>query len=166
MVETFLIDLVNTFGYLGVFLGSLIGSASIFLPVPSFIFTVAAGALLDPLLVGVLAGFGAAIGELVGYGIGYGLHLGHKKLRKGKKYKKDKKWTITIKKWFHRKYGPLVIFIFAITPLPDDIIGIFCGVTKYDVKKFFVATLLGKVILSLILAYVGYYGWEFAIEFF
>ncbi len=166
MIEAFLIGLVNSFGYLGVFLGSLIGSASIFLPVPSFLFTVAAGGLLNPFWVGIAAGVGSAIGELVGYGIGYGISLGHKKMKKKKYSKKERKWIKILKEWFQKKYGPLIIFLFAITPLPDDIVGIFCGAIKYDIKKFFVATLLGKIILSLILAYVGFYGWDFAIDFF
>ncbi len=153
----FFIGLVNTFGYLGVFIASFIGSASVFLPLPSFLFAVAGGALLNPFLVGVVAGLGSALGELVSYAIGYGLHMGHKKLRKNRS-DTEKKWAGTIKKWFHKKYGPVIIFIFAATPLPDDIIGLFCGAIKYDLKKFFIPLLLGKIILGLFLAYVGLFG--------
>ena len=69
-----IVGLVHTFGYLGVFLASLIGSATIILPVPSFALVIAAGSQLDPLWVGIISGAGAAIGELTGYGLGYGIY--------------------------------------------------------------------------------------------
>lgn len=156
MDASFLIGLVISFGYLGVFLASLIGSASIFLPVPSFLIVTAAGTTLNPVLVGVAAGLGAAIGELVGYLIGLGLLYGKKKIGR----KKEHKYTKLVKRWFAKKKGPAIIFIFALTPLPDDIVGVVCGAIKYDVKKFFLATLAGKILLHIALAYAGLYGLE------
>ncbi|HLD85636.1 MAG TPA: DedA family protein, partial [archaeon] len=64
MVAEFLIALIQTFGYLGVFLAMLIVNASVFLPLPGFVIIVAAAAFLNPLLVGVAAALGGAIGEL------------------------------------------------------------------------------------------------------
>ena|SRR3989338_2768909 len=156
MDASFLIGLVVSFGYLGVFLASLIGSASIFLPLPSFLIVTAAGTTLNPILVGIAAGLGSAIGELVGYLIGLGLLYGKKRISR----KKENKYSKLVKKWFRRKRGMAIIFIFALTPLPDDIVGIVCGAIKYDVKKFFVATLAGKIILHIALAYAGLYGIE------
>ncbi len=157
-----LVALVNTFGYLGVFLGSLIGSASILLPVPSFALVIAAGSQLDPLWVGTLSGIGAAIGELTGYGLGYGIHHLRKKLKKRTKKQKEelKGWKKTFKNWFDNHMGFALILIFAFTPLPDDVIGIFCGAVKYDIKKFFIAVLIGKIMLGLVLAYGGLLGFE------
>ena len=156
MDASFLIGLVVSFGYLGVFLASLIGSASVLLPVPSFLIVTAAGTTLNPILVGIVAGLGSAIGELVGYLIGLGLLYGKKKISR----KKENKYSKLVKKWFSRKKGPVIIFLFALTPLPDDIVGVICGAIKYDVKKFFVATLAGKIILHIALAYAGLYGLE------
>ena len=156
MDASFLIGLVVSFGYLGVFLASLIGSASIFLPLPSFLIVTAAGTTLNPILVGIVAGLGSAIGELVGYLIGLGLLYGKKKISR----KKENKYSKLVKKWFSRKKGPVIIFLFALTPLPDDIVGVICGAIKYDVKKFFVATLAGKILLHIALAYAGLYGVE------
>ncbi len=162
MVLDFLIGLVDTFGYVGVFLGSLIGSASILLPVPSFLFVILAGKLLNPFFVGILAGLGAAIGELTAYGVALGI-LKLKKQRK-KKIKKERNLLQSLHKWFKGRWGPVIIFIFAITPLPDDIIGLYCGAIRYDIKKFFIATLIGKVLLGLMLAYAGLYGIDFIIN--
>jgi membrane protein YqaA with SNARE-associated domain len=155
MIDSLVIWLVSTFGYVGVFVSSLIGSATILLPVPSFLIVIAAGTSLNPFLVGLIAGIAAAIGELVGYGIGRGVVYGRDKLVKRKK---DRPLYKKIRNWFNSGYGPLVIFIFAATPLPDDVVGLICGAMKYDIKKFFIATLVGKIILYLALAYAGFYG--------
>lgn len=153
-----LVQLVHDFGYLGIFTGSLLSSLTLFFPVPSFIFTVAAGALLNPFWVGITAGTGAAIGEMIGYPIGRGIHYGIKKKKKQKK--RDKDMFKLIREWFNKKRGPIIIFLFALSPLPDDFVVIFCGIIKYDVKKLFAALLAGKIIFSLALAYAGYYGIE------
>ncbi len=166
MVLEFMLGLVGAFGYLGVFLGSLIGSASIFLPVPSFLFVFLAGKLLDPFLVGVIAGFGSAIGELTAYGVGFGIMYGKKKASKRRKKKADSKWASRISKWFRGRYGFVLIVIFAATPLPDDVVGLYCGAIKYGIKKFFIATLIGKIVLCLALAYAGSYGLGFAVDYF
>lgn len=167
---------INTFGYIGVFLISLVGSGIGFVPLPSFVVVIAAGAILNPLLVGVSAGFGAAIGELVAYAIGFGVLYGHKKLSKKNARRREeskraainesrhlgfwKRWFSIpkMRKFFKSRKGPLLIFIFAVTPLPDKVVGFVCGAIKYDVKKFFLFTLIGKIILHIALAYVGFYG--------
>ena len=147
------------FGYAGIFLSSFIGSASVLLPLPSFALVFAAGALLNPFGVGLAAGAGAALGELTSYGIGYGGKLILEKKRK------DFAWLKKAGKWMNKVGGFALIFVFAATPLPDDIIGIVCGSIKYDIKKFILATLLGKIVLSMLLAFGGYYGLAWVTKF-
>src|SRR3989338_10215065 len=151
----FFMQLVSQYGYFGAFLGSLVSSLSPFFPVPSFLFTIAAGTLLNPLGVGIIAGTGAAIGEMIGYPIGGGIRYGLKKKgnRKRRKSRYEKNMLKVIKKWFDRKRGTLIIFLFAVSPLPDDFVVIFCGIIKYDMKKLFIALLAGKIVFSLVLAY-------------
>ena len=62
------------YGYFGIFLISLLGAMSIFVPIPStvIIFILGSNPNFDPLLIAVAAGFGAAIGEFSGYLIGMG----------------------------------------------------------------------------------------------
>ncbi|MGD9893769.1 MAG: hypothetical protein AB7U18_21005, partial [Dehalococcoidia bacterium] len=62
---------LRRYGYLGVFLVPLIGSATFILPMPGLAVIATGGALLDPvfgipawIVVGLLAGLGEAIGEL------------------------------------------------------------------------------------------------------
>jgi membrane protein DedA with SNARE-associated domain len=160
MVLELLTGLVVTFGYLGIFIASLIGSASILFPVPIFVAVIAAGAFLNPVLVGIAAGAGSAIGEMTSYLLG----LAGEKITIHEK-KMWKKYFVLAEKWFERHGGFAVIFIFAVTPLPFDIVGLFCGAIKYNIKKFFIANLIGKIIKNIILALVGFYGIGFLAGF-
>jgi len=99
----------------------------------------------------LFAGFGCALGELVGYGIG----RGSRKIIIKKYEKSIKKYE----NWFGdgKVIFPIIV-VFAATPLPDDIVGIVCGLFKYDVKKFLIASFIGKLIMNTALALGGYYG--------
>ncbi len=148
--------LINNFGYLGIFLVGFLGTVSVVLPTPAFVIIFFAAAKFDPLLVGIIAGFGAALGELVGYLVG----MGSRKITKIKK-------TFDVWEKRFRKYGGFaIIILFAATPLPDDVTGILCGAMKYDIKKFFLANLIGKIILHLFIAYAGYYSVNWVLNVF
>ncbi|MEM5872290.1 MAG: VTT domain-containing protein [Candidatus Aenigmatarchaeota archaeon] len=147
---------LKLYGYLGIFLISLISASTIIFPIPSAAFVFASGAILNPLLVGLIAGIGAALGEFVGYGLG----IGSRKALK-KKWKRE---IEKIEKLFQKYGGFLIIVIFAATPLPDDLTGIVAGILKYPVKKFFIASLIGKIILHLALAYAGLYGMKWILN--
>jgi membrane protein DedA with SNARE-associated domain len=158
MVLEFFNVLITSYGYLGIFLVSLIGSASIFFPLPSAFLVFGSALILDPFLLGLAGGLGAAIGEFTGYVLGFG---GRKLIKK--KWKRDLDKT---EKLFQKYGGFLIITVFAATPLPDDIVGILGGTIKYPFKKFFLATLIGKLILHWILAYGGFYGINWVLDVF
>lgn len=137
-------------GYLGIFGISILGTATIFfiIPIDAVIFT--SGGYLNPVLAGLIAGLGSAIGELSAYYVG---RAGRKIIElKGKRSKVFSK----AEKMFH-KYGFWTIPIFAFSPLPMDIIGLVCGGAKYNVKKFLIGTIMGKIPRALILAIAGGY---------
>ena len=142
--------LLDSYGYLGIFIINLIGSSTIIFPLPSAGFVFLAGGFLNPLFVGLSAALGCAIGELTGYILG-----------RGSRKVIEKKWKKQIRKTenYFKKYGGFwVILFFAATPLPDDIVGIIGGTLDYSLKKFFIASFIGKLILNLILAFGGFYG--------
>jgi len=152
--------LIVNFGYIGVFIVSLIGSATIVLPLPAFTIIFVAGAFLNPWLVAFFAALGSAFGEMVSYGIGfYGRRFLRRLVSWGiVSHKSRKVYREELKKgknWMSRHHGFVIVFFFAMTPLPDDIIGLACGVLKYDWKKFLLACFLGKLVLSLFLAFSG-----------
>lgn len=151
-------SLIANYSYLGILFVSFLGASTIILPTPAYIIIFLAAAKLNPLLVGIFGGLGAALGELTGYAVGFG---GGKVI--------EKKWKKEIKKWGARfqKYGGFVLVVlFAATPLPDDIIGVLCGTIKYNIKKFFIASLIGKVIIHLLIAYAGYYSINWILDVF
>jgi len=136
------------YGYLGIFLISLLGAMSIFVPIPYtiVIFILGASSRFDPLWIAVAAGTGAAIGEFSGYLIGFG---GRKVI--GKKYKKKMDFLTKL----FKKFGSIAIFVFALTPLPDDLLFIPLGIMRYGLIRAFIPALLGKFFSNLIIAYSG-----------
>jgi len=153
-----LLNELSGWGYLGIFLISVIGNATIILPFPSLVFVFLLAGELNPVLIALLSGVGSAIGELTGYCIGYG---GASLTEKKKKWKKRIEKT---EKQFNKYGGFWVIIFFAATPLPHDIAGIVSGVLKYPPKKFFIATFIGKFIISLIIAMAGFYSMEWVVR--
>ncbi len=145
-------DWLNSFatqyGYIGIFIISLIGSTSIFFPIPSsvVIFTLAGQNLFDPFWIAVAAGLGAAVGEFSGYLIGFG---GRKLI--GERYKKKMDLLARL----FKRYGSIVIFVFALTPLPDDLLFIPLGVMRYSLVRAFIPALIGKFASNLLIAYSG-----------
>ncbi len=146
--------MIDAFGYGGIFVVSALSTASVIVPLPGFIFILAAGGVssLNPWLVALVASAGMAIGEMTGYVLGKG---GGKVLGKSKK---ENVWLKRGEKWFEEGKGFLFIFIFAATPLPDDVTGILGGMFNYDLKMFFLATFLGKLVMNIILVFGGLYG--------
>ncbi len=140
------------FGYLGVFVISFIGSVSIVFPVPYTLVIFFLGGILDPLLVAIAGGVGAALGEFSGYALGY---YGRKVVSEERRRKMDYMLRI------FGKYGSATIFLFALTPLPDDLLFIPLGVMRYPFLKAFIPALLGKMLMTFILAYSGQQSIEF-----
>jgi membrane protein YqaA with SNARE-associated domain len=143
-----MMKLATQYGYFGIFLISLIGAASIFFPVPYtvIIFTLGGISSLDPILIALSAGLGSSLGEFFGYLLGVG---GRKAI--GEKYKRK----MDVLALLFKRYGSIVIFVFALTPLPDDLLFIPLGVMRYSVIKAFVPALIGKICMNLIVVYSG-----------
>jgi membrane protein YqaA with SNARE-associated domain len=141
------------YGYFGILLVSLIGATSIFFPIPYSVVVFAVAGLknggvwvFEPVWLAVAAGIGSALGEFSGYLLGLG---GRKVI--SERYKKKMDLLVRV----FNKFGPVVIFIFALTPLPDDLIFIPLGVMRYSIVRAFLPALLGKFIMNLIIAYSG-----------
>ena len=136
-------------GYLGVFLLSFIGATSVIIPIPYtvILLTISAPQFgFNPLLLAIVAGLGAAVGELVGYGLGY---VGRRVVNK----KHDRRFNAMLK--IFDRFGMPAVFIFALTPLPDDLLFIPLGLMRYNLWKVFIPCVLGKFLMSLIITHVG-----------
>jgi membrane protein YqaA with SNARE-associated domain len=145
-IVNWLLSLSSQYGYFGIFLLSLIGALSIFFPIPYTVVIFTLGQSFEPLWIAVAAGLGSAIGEFSGYLLGFG---GRKAI--SEKYKKKMDFLVRV----FNKFGPVVIFLFALTPLPDDLLFIPLGVMRYNVARVFVPAVIGKFCMNLIVAYSG-----------
>lgn len=135
-------------GYIGVFFFSLISSATIFLPMPSWILVFSLAASFNPIFLGISAGFGAALGELTGYYAGFGgaSIIGQEKINLLREHKK----------WLKKAECPF-LFVLALIPNPFfDIAGIAAGIMQIPVWRFLLAVALGKTLRFILLAYIGY----------
>ena len=125
---------------------SFIGAGSIIFPVPYTVVLFLISAKFNPLLLAVAAGLGSAVGELVGYGLGY--------MGRGFVGKKRKKRLNAMMRLFDR-FGAIAVFVFALTPLPDDLLFIPLGLLRYKIWKVFLPSVAGKFLMCLTIAYVG-----------
>jgi len=141
-----MLNFAMQYGYFGVFLISLIGSLSIIIPVPYTLLIYVMGGVLNPILVAIASGFGSAIGEFSGYALGY---YGRAVISE----ERQRKMGFMVKVF--DRYGFFAIFFFALTPLPDDLLFIPLGIMRYSFVKAFIPSLLGKLLMSFILAYSG-----------
>ncbi len=138
------------FGFFGVFFISLVGTMAIIVPIPYTLAIFLLGkAGWDPLFLMIAGGSGSAIGELAGYLLGY---YGRRLISQERQRKMD---------YFLRLFGtytPVAIFLFALTPLPDDLLFIPLGLLKYSIVKTFIPALLGKFLMIYLVAYFGRIG--------
>lgn len=146
------LSLLRTWGYAGIFFLAMAGSATLVLPTPANLAVFSGGVVLDPvlgipapLLVGIVAGLGDAIGEFSGYGIGF---AGTDLVRRRRLY-------ATFERWMHQR-GMLTVFLLCTFPNPFfDLAGTAAGAARMPARKFFIATLGGKLVKDLFLAYGG-----------
>jgi membrane protein YqaA with SNARE-associated domain len=145
-----IVDKFGNLGYLGVFVGSLISSATVVLPVPGVLVLFPLVASLNPILVALAGSMGGIIGEISGYMAGYG---GQGIANKGKMYKRVEGW---MKKW-----GVWTIFVFAFAPfLLFDVAGVVAGALRYPLWKFLLVGWVGKSLKYIGLVYAMAWGWE------
>ena len=137
-------------GYLGLTIVSFFGSLIPFVPIPSFILvaTMAAGEKFDIHVLVLIAAITSTAAKQIIFYASYG---GRKIISE-----KTKKRMMPFQRLVKR-YGASAAFVAAATPIPDDIIYIPLGLAKYNPKRFFVATLLGKIVLFYVIVLISHY---------
>ena len=140
---------LGNWGYVGVAAFEFGNSAMLAIPTPSYANTFAMGAILNPFVVGVVGGTFAMLGELIGYYLGC---RGSVILPESPRVEQFKSWT--------GRWGSVVLFWFAILPVPFDIAGIWAGATHYPLIRFIPVVALGKTIKITMIALAGYFGME------
>lgn len=153
------VKLVQRFGYIGVFAFAVIGSASMFIPVPGAAAGITLGLLLEPIpyvplpqpiLVGLIVAAGSAVGELTGYSTGVGGRsmIGNSRIGR-------------ILVSLMRRHGTLTVFCVAAVPNPFiDVGGIAAGVAGMTMRRFMTVMFIGKSINYITIAYIASSGFD------
>ena len=151
--EEFLTVIMQELGVLGVFAVSFIGSSSIFFPIPYQIlfFWMGANTQYNVYLIVAAAGAGSALGEMVGYMTGY---AAKRIFSESRRRRFDAMLKILLK---HKRIWPLLIFLFALTPLPDDVLFIPLGLVHFGFFRAFIPCLLGKTLMFYLIVAGGRY---------
>ena len=137
-------------GYLGLTIVSFFGSLIPFVPIPSFVLvaTMAVGEQFDIHALALIAAFTATAAKQIIFYLSYG----GRKIISEKTKKRMKPFQKLVK-----RYGGSAAFVAAATPIPDDLVYIPLGLAKYNPKRFFVATLLGKIVLYYAIVLISHY---------
>ena len=137
-------------GYLGLTIVSFFGSLIPFVPIPSFVLvaTMAVGEQFDIHVLVLIAALTSTAAKQIIFYVSYG---GRKIISE-----KTKKRMLPFQKLVKR-YGGSAAFVAAATPIPDDLVYIPLGLAKYNPKRFFVATLLGKIVLYYAIVLISHY---------
>ena len=137
----------GSYGYLGVFLVTLLANASVFIPVPYPGLVAKLGAELNIYGVAVLGAAGSSTGEMTAFLVG----------RAGKRAVDQTRFYL----WLQRQLRtPLrafvVLFLLSAPPNPFfDVAGLTAGTLGVPFPIFVVATFTGRIVRMLILAGLG-----------
>lgn len=147
MTIGYLYDLVfsigDNLGYPGIVLITFLISLLVFVPIPYIPILILAlfSSRLDPNLIALSSAIGVTLGRSV---IFFASYRGRALIDNS-----------TLKRMaplqrLLAKYGSLVSFVAAVTPIPpDDIVIILLGIAKFNLLKFILTTFGGKLIINL-----------------
>lgn len=151
--------MMATFGYAAIFVFGVIGSLTLFLPVPVLTLVFAGATLLNPGLLALTAAAGITIGMAGCYFLG---KAGHRWARKAQPDPRSRMFSATnrMTSWY-RSHTTVASFFMAAMPNPlFDYAGYIAGLIKVDRNRFLFATFAGKFVQSLVVALLGYYLFE------
>ena len=137
-------------GYIALTIVSFFGSLIPFVPIPSFVVlaTMAVGDQFNIHILAIVGAVTATFAKMIIFYVSYG----GGKILSEKTRKRMKPFERLVK-----KYGGAAAFVAAATPIPDDLIYIPLGLAKYNPKRFFIATLTGKFVLSYIIVLTAHF---------
>jgi membrane protein DedA with SNARE-associated domain len=137
-------------GILILALVNFFGSLVPFVPLPGFLLlaTMSVGNEYNLHALALVSAVSATIAKQIIFTVSFG----GRKIMNEKTRKRMRPFERLVK-----RYGAAAAFVAAATPMPDDIIFIPLGLAKYNPKRFFVATLSGKIVLSYIIVFISHY---------
>lgn len=143
------------YGYLGVFIISILGGATILVPVPMLAVVLAMGGVMQhPWLVAISAASGELIGAVTIYMTGH--HAG-RVLSNSKHGKIQSAYDRMLGLMARR--GSLTLFIVASVVNPFFYpTALAAGALRFGLKRYIPIVFIGKIIKSMTVVYIGYWG--------
>jgi membrane protein YqaA with SNARE-associated domain len=145
---------LEQYGYAGAFFISILGGATIIVPVPMLAVIFALGGVLTPYWVGVASGLGETVGALTIYMTGYGggtaiLNSKHGRLQTAYErlmglMERRGSWTLFLASAMLNPF----FYPAALT----------AGALRFRVRRYFIICFIGKTIKGMTVAYAGYFG--------
>ncbi len=156
------VSALGGYGYLGAFIISVFGGATILAPVPMTPMIFALGTVmkpafapyLGPVFVGAAAGLGETVGGLsiymTGYGGGTALHgIEHQRIQAA--YERMLGWM--------ERRGSLTLFVLSAVLNPFFYpAALAAGALRFGIQRYFLICWAGKTIKGISVAMVGYWG--------
>jgi membrane protein YqaA with SNARE-associated domain len=145
---------LEQYGYLGAFVISVLGGATVIIPVPMLAVQFALGGVLKPYYVGLAAGAGETLGAIAIYMTGYGggtAFLNSKHVRIQAIYQRLMSWV--------ERRGSLTLFILSslINPFFYPV-ALAAGALRLGIWRYTIICFVGKTIKGMTIAYLGYWG--------
>jgi len=146
---------LQAYGYLGAFLISILGGATIIVPVPMLAVVFALGGVMKyTWIVGAVAGLGETLGALTIYMAGHGAGSALYSSKHGKIQAAYER----LMKLMERR-GSLTLFLLAAILNPFFYpAALAAGALRFSVRKYFFICWAGKTIKGMTVAYAGYWG--------
>jgi membrane protein YqaA with SNARE-associated domain len=113
--------------------------------------------LTEAILIGIIVAITATMAKLIHFYIvrGSRLILSEERLR-----------SLDSEKQRVEKWGALALFIAAASPVPDDPLIVYVGLTKYNPVKFLISYFTGKVVVTIAGAVIALFGLTLGGSFF
>ncbi len=146
---------LEAYGYVGAFFISILGGATIIVPVPMLAVVFALGGVLKyTWLLGIVAGLGETLGALTIYMTGYG---GGAAFYNSRHSKVQAAYQRLMRLMEQR--GSLTLFVLASVLNPFFYpAALAAGALRFGIKRYFIICWTGKTIKGMTVAYAGYWG--------
>lgn len=157
-----ILTMISSLGYLGIFIGMTIESS--FIPLPSELILIPAGALIARgemsfLPVFIAAVFGSVLGALINYSLAFflGRRTVNFMVEKYGKFLFLNQEKLNRTDIYFNEHGEITTFLGRLLPLVRHLISLPAGFAKMKIDKFIAFTALGAGIWSLVLIGTGYF---------
>ncbi|MFC1917114.1 VTT domain-containing protein [Chloroflexota bacterium] len=143
------------YGYFGALIISILGGATILVPVPALAVVFALGGVMQyPWLVGIAAGLGETLGALTIYFTGQGAGTAFYNSRHGKIQSAYEHLMGLME-----RRGSLTLFVLSAILNPFFYpAALAAGAFRFGIRKYFIICFIGKTIKGLSVVYAGYWG--------